>query len=132
MEYDRNVANQYAGNKLLKEDSFWELTESQLYHAALIQRTVSLMLMIGKYLNLNNGSFQHANLQTKLFPMLLIYLFHHSIFSHCLKNSSLGKYYNPAVLHTYTLRESPAKYCRIPLLTLHLPELYIWRFEWLN
>ena len=36
MEYDQNVANQYTENKLLKGDSFWELTESQPYHAALI------------------------------------------------------------------------------------------------
>ena len=32
-----------------------------------IQRTVSLMLLIGKYLNLNNESFQHTNLRTMKF-----------------------------------------------------------------
>ena len=49
MEYDQNVANQYTANILLKEEPFWELTESQPHHAALVQQTVSLMLLIGKY-----------------------------------------------------------------------------------
>ena len=49
MEYDQNVANQYTANILLKEEPFWKLTESQPHHAALVQQTVSLMLLIGKY-----------------------------------------------------------------------------------
>ena len=75
MEHDQNVVNQYTASKLLKGEPFWELTESQPHHAALIQRTVSLMLLIGKYLNLNNGSFQHANLQTTKFVSDALNLF---------------------------------------------------------
>ena len=127
-----NVANQYTANKLLKGEPFWELTESQPHHAALIQRTVSLMLLIGKYLNLNNGSFQHTNLQTTKFVSDALNLFVSLVYILVTvwKILHLG---NIIILMLYTLilqRERPAKYCRIPLLTLRLPELYIWRFDW--